>query len=131
MNKGDIRGGILQDEQLALKHEQIVSRLLTKVYDYVALIDLHKNTIYFDLDQVSDSWDWTNEEHDYDEARFSLSDNFIIPEDCEAFIRNSDPQNLIQRLEERDEYIFTSHFQHPDGGKSIKMFHYYYYDRLL
>lgn len=129
MNEGEWGNWVTQDDSLALKHEQIVSRLLTKVYDYVALIDLHKNTIYIDFDQVSDTWDWTNEEHNYDEARFSLSDHFILPEDCENFIRNSDSENLIRQLEEKDEYIFTSHFLYDDGTKKVKMFHYYYYDR--
>ena len=129
MNEGDMRDRIMREEQLALKHEQIVTRLLNKVYDYVALLDLHKNTLYIDFDQVSEQWDWTNEEHDYDAARFSLTDHFILPEDCETFIRNSDRENLIRQLEERDEYIFTSHFLQPDGTKRLKMFHYYYYDR--
>lgn len=118
MNDGEWVDSSTQNESIALKHEQIVSRLLTKVYDYVALIDLHKNSIYVDFDQVSNTWDWTNEEHNYDEARFSLSDHFIIPEDCENFIKNSDRENLMRQLEEQDEYIFTSHFLYGDGTKS-------------
>ena len=129
MNDGEWVDSSTQNESIALKHEQIVSRLLTKVYDYVALIDLHKNSIYVDFDQVSNTWDWTNEEHNYDEARFSLSDHFIIPEDCENFIKNSDRENLMRQLEEQDEYIFTSHFLYGDGTKRVKMFHYYYYNR--
>ncbi len=113
----------------AVMHEQVVSQLLSKVYDYVCVIDLKNKTIYVDFDELTERWDWTGEEHSYEEARLSLADNFIEPDDREIFKTNSEVDNIRAQLKDKDDYIFTCHFMMSNGEKHIKMFSYSYLDR--
>ena len=64
-----------------LLHEQIMSSLVSRVYDYVILIDINEKNMFVDYDNTGVKWEWTKEFHQYSEARHKMARHYIFSED--------------------------------------------------
>lgn len=112
-----------------LLHEQIVSSLISKVYDYVVLIDTNGGNVYVDFDQSSTRWDLTGQFCAYDEFRRDMANHYIYVDDREEYLKNTDASFIRSRLENKGEFIFTCRFVDDQGDIHDKLFHLYYLNR--
>lgn len=109
-------------------HEKVMGHLISKVYEYICVIDCKRNMIFVDYDNLGASWNWTGEEHSYDEARNSLKP-LIIAEDWDRYYTKSAIPNLQKNLEEADSYVYTIRIRDKRGNKQIKSLQYSYIDK--
>ncbi len=126
--KRKIEEWIGQDANTAMLHEQLIVSILERAYDYLALINIDNKTLYVDFDDVRLTPDLTGQEINYDYARRSLAEAYIIPEERRDFMQNSSLKHIIKQLQFQKEYFFTRRVYGEDGGISTSMFRYFYLD---
>lgn len=112
-----------------LLHEQIMSSLVSRVYDYVILIDINEKNMFVDYDNTGVKWEWTKEFHQYSEARHKMARHYIFSEDKEEYLNNSDVLLIKNKLAKSDEYMFTCRLVDEQGDIHNKLFHHYYLNR--
>lgn len=118
-----------ETKDMDLLHEQIVSSLISKVYDYVVLVDTKGGNVYVDFDQSSARWDLTGQFRSYDEFRRDMANHYIYADDREEYLKNTDVSFIRNRLQNKGEFIFTCRFVDEQGDIHDKLFHLYYLNR--
>ncbi len=126
--KRKIEEWIGQDTKSMILHEQLIVSILERAYDYLALININRKTIYIDFDDVRVTPDLTGQEVSYNEARRTLADAYIIPEERRDFLQHSDLSKVIEQLETQSEYFFTRRVYGENGTISTSMFRFFYLD---
>ncbi len=126
--KRKIEQWIGDDSEAMLLHEQLIVSILERAYDYLALINVKRSTLYVDFDDVRTTPDLTGQEISYDEARRTLAEAYIIPEERKDFLKNSELDHIINQLENQPEYFFTRRVYGENGTISTNMFRYFYLD---
>ncbi len=117
------------NEDISVLQEEVLSSIIPRTYDAIAVIDLNQQAMVFVLDKMMPNVDWTGQVVEYQGAMMAMVDSFLAPEEGETYLFNADINTIRHKLEKEKIYMYTQKLMTKDGKSKMKLFEYFYLDK--